>query len=317
MNKLFDVIVVGELNIDMILNRIEGLPEIGKEKISGDMEMTLGSSSAIFASNISSLGAKVTFFGKIGADSLGDFVIQSLKTNQVDTSLIIKDAKLKTGVTVALNYNEDRAMVTYPGAMEALTLDDISDDDLKKARHLHVSSVFLQTGLKKDVGELFKKAKNLGLTTSLDTQWDPDEKWDLNLSEILPYVDVFLPNEAELLNLTHQPDISKGLNELQEYASLTVVKMGSQGSLSHSKENKILVEAFSNQNVIDAIGAGDSFNAGFIYKYLQSESVRECQKFGNLIGAISTTAPGGTTAFQKSNNWKKTAIEKFDFKIND
>ncbi|HID39003.1 MAG TPA: carbohydrate kinase family protein, partial [Calditrichaeota bacterium] len=123
--KEFDVLVVGELNIDLILNWIDGFPEMGKEKIADQMTLTLGSSSAIFASNLSALGAKVAFLGKIGNDRFGDLVIDSLKDKGVDTGFIIRDSKLATGATIVLNYAEDRAMVTHPGAMNHLTIDDV------------------------------------------------------------------------------------------------------------------------------------------------------------------------------------------------
>ena len=144
MAKQFDVIVVGELNVDLILNDIESFPEMGKEKIAGRMNLTLGSSSAIFASNLSSLGAKVAFLGKIGKDSFADLVLSSLEQKRVDTSMIIQDPDLATGATIVLNYGEVRAMVTHPGAMDFLGLDDITDELLERGAHLHFSSCFFR-----------------------------------------------------------------------------------------------------------------------------------------------------------------------------
>src|SRR5687767_11395669 len=131
--KDIDVIVVGELNVDLILNQISSFPEIGKEILAQQMTLTLGSSSAIFASNLSSLGAKVAFIGKIGQDQFGEVVLQSLKAKGVDTGLIIQSSALHTGATVVLNFDEDRAMVTHPGAMDDLHLADISPEQLSRA----------------------------------------------------------------------------------------------------------------------------------------------------------------------------------------
>ena len=175
MKKKFDIIVVGELNIDLILNQIDGFPEVGKEILADKMTLTLGSSSAICASNLSSLGLKVAFIGKLGNDIFGQFIIHSLEEKGVDTSLIIIDEKLKTGATIALSYDEDRAMVTHQGAMSHLSMDDIDEVQLKLADHLHFSSYFFQPGFKGSLDSLFKKAKDAGLTTSLDIQWDPSE----------------------------------------------------------------------------------------------------------------------------------------------
>ncbi len=313
MKKIFDVIVVGELNVDLILNQIESFPEMGKEKIAQQMTLTLGSSSAIFASNLSSLGAKVAFLGKIGNDPFGHLVLSSLQAKNVDTSMIIQDNHLATGATIVLNFGNDRAMVTHPGAMEHLSYDDISPDQLKKEKHLHFSSCFLQPKIKPDIGKLFKRAKNLGLTTSFDAQWDPAEKWDLDLPNVLPCVDVFLPNEVEALHLSGQKTLSAAMDKLAKLGNMIVVKLGEKGSISRQGDSVFEAEAFLNKNVVDAIGAGDSFNAGFIFKFIQGRDINECQIFGNLTGAISTTKPGGTTAFTNLNDILKIGKEKFGY----
>ncbi|MCF6269954.1 MAG: carbohydrate kinase family protein [Melioribacteraceae bacterium] len=314
--KKYDVIVVGELNVDLILNKIDSFPEMGKEKLAQKMDLVLGSSSAIFASNLSSLGAKISFLGKVGDDSFGKLCVASLENKGVDTSNIIIDKKLKTGATIVLNYNNDRAMVTHPGSMEHLRTDEITEDKLKEAKHLHLSSPFLQPGLKNNLVNIFTKAKNLGLTTSLDTQWDPNEKWDLDLEELLPFVDVFLPNVQELILLTSEESIEAALNKIEKYANTVVVKMSEKGSLSMTNGERREVKAFLNTIVVDAIGAGDSFNAGFISKYIQGASIVECQTFGNLTGALNTTSTGGTSAFENIEKIKRVAEEKFKYQIN-
>lgn len=313
MAQKFDVIVVGELNIDLILNQIMGFPKVGTEILANEMEFTLGSSSAICASNLSSLGLNVGFIGKLGDDIFGRFIIEKLKGKGVDTSMIIVDDTLKTGVTVALSYDEDRAMATYPGAMSHLTVDDIDEDYLKNAKHVHFSSYFLQPGFKDKLHLLFQKAKNAGATTSMDVQWDPAEKWDLDLAKVLPYVDVFLPNIVELQNLTGQTDIATAIDTLQNENSFIAVKCGSRGSVLFHKDEQISKPPFLHDNVVDTIGAGDSFNAGYIYKFIQGKSAETCLEFGNLTGAISTTKPGGTAAFTNLEDILKTAQDSFNY----
>ncbi len=311
MDKKFEVLVVGELNVDLILNKIDSFPEMGKEKLADEMTLTLGSSSAIFASNLSSLGVKVGFIGKIGKDSFGDLVLKSLKEKDVNTDFIISDNNLKTGATIVLNYDEDRAMVTHPGAMEELTIDDISSEQIKSAKHLHISSIFLQPKIKDSIIDLLVKAKKAGLTTSLDPQWDPNEKWDIDLRKLLPFIDVFLPNETEIAHLTNEPDTEKSLKMLAPFANLIVVKMGSKGSALLRNGNISIQPAYLNENVVDAIGAGDSFDAGFISKFVHGESPIECQRFGNLCGAINTTAAGGTGAFSDYGKMKESSLKNF------
>jgi sugar/nucleoside kinase (ribokinase family) len=286
---------------------------MGKEKIAKDMTLTLGSSSAIFASNLSSLGAKVAFVGKIGDDAFGNLVKESLESKKVNTDFLITSKNFNTGATIVLNYSEDRAMVTYQGAMEDLTINDIKEEIINSARHLHFSSYFLQPGMQSGLLKLFKIAKENGLTTSLDIQWDPKEEWNFNYKEVLPFVDVFLPNEQEALLLTGESVLENAIKKLRAFAKFVVVKLGSKGSIAVTNGKSVFKESFFNNNVVDAIGAGDSFNAGFIFKYINGCEIDECQKFGNLTGAINTTAAGGTAAFESYDRVIKLGKEKFGF----
>jgi sugar/nucleoside kinase (ribokinase family) len=311
--KKFDVIVVGELNVDIILNQIDSFPEVGKEKLADNMTLTLGSSSAIFASNLSSLGMKVAFVGKTGNDVFGHFCKKQLKVKGVDTSFITESDDLNTGATIILNYADDRAMVTYQGAMKHLGIKDITTEMLDMAKHLHFSSYFLQPGFKNNLESLFKMAKKAGLTTSLDVQWDPAEQWDFDYRKILPYVDVFLPNESELLNITCKDSIEKAIHVIGGFGKLILVKKGNQGSILFYQNKTVKGESFLNNNVIDAIGAGDSFNAGFIFKFLHGMPPEDCQTFANLVGAVSTTGAGGTAALTDYAGIMKVAQEKFGY----
>lgn len=312
--KKLDVIVVGELNVDIILNRIDRFPEIGKEILAGSLDLALGSSSAIFASNLSSLGSKVAFIGKVGKDGFASTVIDSLNSKKVDTSRILQSELLKTGATIILNFDQDRAMVTYPGAMEDLKLDDIDWEFLSTARHLHFSSIFLQPGIRNDLPLLFSKAKSLGLTTSLDPQWDPVEKWDINLPELLPQLDIFMPNLTEFMLLTSTSSLGEGIRKIKQYApQLTlVVKNGENGAFGWDGGEILHQPAFLNENVVDCIGAGDSFNAGFIHKFISGDSLAQCMEYGALTGAISTTKVGGTGAFVNPEITSELAAKHFN-----
>jgi sugar/nucleoside kinase (ribokinase family) len=314
--KKFDVIVVGELNVDLIFDGLgEKLPEVGKEIIADEMILTLGSSSAILAANLSVLGPKVSFIGKVGKDNFADLVLDSFKEKGVDTSNIIQTDEHKTGITVACSYENDRAMVTHPGAMDHLTIEDINPEILKEAKHLHMSSVFFQNGLKPDIIDLFKMAKEAGLTTSFDPQWDPAEKWDIDLNALLPFVDVFLPNIVELQFLTQTESRDEALLQIADAANIVIVKDGTNGSYLWTPEKQYQQSIFINPDVVDAIGAGDSFNAGFISKFIQRKPLEVCMEFGALTGAINTTQAGGTTAFTDLGSIGKIALEKFDFTI--
>jgi sugar/nucleoside kinase (ribokinase family) len=313
--RIFDVLVAGELNIDLIFNKIEIFPETGKEVLAGQMILALGSSSAIFASNLSSMGSGVAFAGMVGNDIFGEFVLKSLGEKRVDTRFVMKSPGLSTGATVVMNQVEDRAMLTYPGAMTEWLANDISDEMLASAGHLHVSSVFLQPGLRQGIVGLMQRAKISGMTTSLDTQWDPEEKWMLPLEELLPFVDVFLPNMQEFLNLSHSRSLEEGIEKLASLLNILVVKDGSNGASLWHKGNLLNRPAFRNPHLADCIGAGDSFDAGFICRYIQGEPMEDCLRFATLMGAINTTKYGGTAAFQDMSAIRQVARDRFNTEI--
>ena len=227
----FDVLVVGELNVDIILSGLEGLPALGQERIAREMLYTLGSSSAIFAHNLARLGARVAFVGKVGDDSHGRYLVDVLRSGGVDTSGVIVDPSTATGLTVSLSLPSDRAFVTYPGAMERFTSADIAPSLLKRARHLHVSSYYLQPALRPGLALLFQSARNLGLTTSLDPGHDPADRWD-GIWDVLPLVDLFLPNEDEALRIAGCDRLEAAGPRLAERASLVVVKRGTDGAVA-------------------------------------------------------------------------------------
>jgi len=314
-NKKYDLLVVGELNVDLILNEIKSFPEIGTEIIANKMTVSLGSSSAIFASNISVLGTKTAFAGMMGNDNFGELVLSSLNSKKVSTEFINIEEDQQTGASIALNYGEDRAMVTFPGAMKYFSLLDIPTEAFKSARHLHLSSVFLQDNMKKDVVELFQKAKQAGMTTSFDVQWDPENKWDVDFENLLPLVDVFLPNKNELLAITKMSEVERGLKSLTGISSIVAVKLDAEGSALFENGKITYFKAFKNNNVKDAIGAGDSFNAGFISAMLKGYDLEYCMNMGNLMGAINTTERGGTGAFHSMADVIQKAKDLFGQEI--
>lgn len=310
--KKFDIIALGELNVDLILNQIEGEPEIGKEKFAKQMTLTLGSSTAIFAANAAALGAKVAFCGMIGNDSFGDLVETSLKKKGVDTSYLIRQDKHATGATICMSYDEDRANLTYQGAMDFMSLEDINPEIFKETKHIHISSIYMQSGVKRDLMKILELCKENGVTTSLDTQWDPEEKWDLDYKTILPMLTVFMPNETELKFLTHSENLEEAIEKIRPYANAAVIKCGSKGSILMRKDQPARIQpALLNKHVVDCIGAGDSFNSGFITRLAAGDPLDVCQQYGNMTGAVNTTAAGGTTAFTNREDVERIGRERF------
>ncbi len=292
-NKAFDVLVVGDLNVDLIMNKINKMPQIGEEQRADEMDLVMGGSTAIFASNIAKLGSKTEFMCKLGDDSFGRFLLKEMEKQGVNTESIITDPELRTGATIIFFIEEDRMMVTYPGAMEHLSSNEISDDILGSARHIHTSAIFFQPKLKEGLADLFRRAKKLGLSTSMDTQWDPEENWDLGLEEILPHLDFFLPNEEEFIRLAGKPDLESALDSVAHFNTCFVIKRGAKGAMMFQNGEKKSIDSLPIPEIIDTIGAGDSFNAGFIHAYLNGKEMETCLNEGNRTAAVSTMAAGG------------------------
>lgn len=310
------LLVVGELNVDLILNEIHAFPQIGKETIADEMNICLGSSSAIMAANSAALGVDVTFCGVVGDDQFGDFILRELQGKSVNCGHVRKLAGQQTGCTLVMSYGQDRANVTFPGAMHALTWGDIPLDGPAAYQHLHLSSIFLQKGIQKDIELILKRAKAAGMTTSLDLQWDPAEQWAFDYARCLPYVDVFMPNESELLALTQAESVKDAIETIRPYLNILALKMGKNGSLGLRDGQQVAVPAFEGTQFVDAIGAGDSFNAGFIRKYMAGAGLEDCLREGNLMGALNTTAAGGTGAFTDRQKLNETIQAFWGLELN-
>ena len=287
-------LVAGELNLDLVLQNYLSFPALGQETLVEDVTLTLGSSAAICAAGLAKLGNTVTFTGKVGCDSWGDQCLESLARLNVDNSRVMWDATVKTGITVSISSPRDRAMVTYLGAMEAMRAEEISGRGLEGFDHLHISSVFLQHALRPGLPRLLALAHERGLTTSLDPGFDPEQKWDHSVIDLLAEVDLFLPNEVELRGITGLSDPEQGLRMLQNGRTLTVAKLGRDGCAALECDKLVAVAAFPIQPV-DTTGAGDSFNAGFLHAWLRKTPLREALRFAAACGALSTQGSGGTT----------------------
>lgn len=291
----FDVVVVGELNADLILSG-DVTPEFGQvEKVIDDATLTIGASAAIFACGAARLGLRVAFIAKVGDDFFGRFLVESLRVRGIDTSGIVIDSNLRTGLSVMLSRHTDRAILTFLGTIATLRYDEVNHDILRRARHLHLGSLFLLDALRVEIPTLYKAAKSHGLTTSLDTNYDPSERWNGNLAETLQHVDIFLPNETELLAIAHQSDLHTALSRLSQMIPLIAVKRGADGALAQQGNHSYKAETIP-VNVLDTTGAGDSFDAGFIYGYLKGWEVSRCLRMGCVCGALSTQGIGGTAA---------------------
>jgi len=297
--SLFDVTIAGEINLDLILYGLAEQMPLDRELLADGFGLTLGSSSAILAHNLAALGMKVGFITTVGTDPLGAIALERLQEAGVDISRVITAHGQQTGVTILLHHGSTRHILTYPGVMAGMTVADLDLDYIASSRHFHISSLFLQKALQPELPAFCRKLKAKGLTISLDTNDDPEDIWGAPLEELLSVADMFLPNEDEAMRIARAGDVESAVEYLAERVPVVAVKCGRRGSIVQAGKERWTIPPVTVQPV-DTIGAGDSFNAGFLKGYLDQLPLPACAALGNATAALSTVRPGGTESFRES-----------------
>ena len=289
----YDILTFFDICADLVVDLGNAIPEFGqREQYVESFGLEMGGSNCIFACQCAKLGLKTTGAGVVGGDAFGHMAKETLLKSGVDISNIKTDGKIKTGLGLHLQRKDgDRSILTYSGSIGAVAPEDVTDDLLQGARHLHIGSYYLLEGLKTDLPDIARRAKSFGLSISLDTNWDPLEKWDLP-DKLLAYVDIILPNKNEAMLLTKQTDIESAAKSLAEIVPTVAVKLGADGGLAVSggSWSKLPAPAV---NVADTIGAGDSFDAGFVYGYINGLPLEDCLGIGVRCGSSSAEKHGG------------------------
>ncbi len=289
------IVTIGDINVDMFMP-VEKLPLPGKQVTTTDFQMHGGGSSANFSLACARLGMDIRLFGKVGDDVLGRHVLISLEDNKVDTSNVLLTDK-KTGVTIAMIQGIERTFITFRGENATYCLDDI---DVSKISGdiVHFPSYFLMDGLRYDYIKLIEIIHAAGVQVSFDTGWDPRGFIDETMKpllEILPKVDLFLPNIDEarnILRLRQDTTPKKVAEKLVEIGVKTaVVKLGEGGCWVANKDMVEYIPAFK-VKVVDTTGAGDNFAAGFISAYIGGKTLRQSALIGSATAALKIGGVG-------------------------
>jgi sugar/nucleoside kinase (ribokinase family) len=297
-----EILVVGEINPDIVISDPDPVPVFGEvERLVDSIGLTVGSSSAIFACGAARLGSRVAFVGVVGDDPFGRFMLAAMADRGIDVSACTVDGSRPTGATVILTSGRDRAILTAMGSIGALDVDAIPDALLGRARHLHSSCFFLQEASRARLPGYFAAARARGLTTSFDTNWDPSERWDGGVADMLRAADVFLPNEAEACRIARRDDVEEAARELARIGArdrpgagpIVVVKLGSDGALAIAPDGSVVRSPAMPVTPIDTTGAGDAFDAGFLRAWLDGRSIADALRLGAVCGALSTLRRGG------------------------
>ncbi len=291
-----DVVVVCEINVDIVVTGLAGPPDFGAERLVDDLTLTAGSSGVLTASALAALGLRVGVCGLVGDDTFGRYMLAHLDRYGIDRGGVVVDEDERTGAGVLLSTPRDRAILTFAGAMARFALPRLRWDVVARARHLHLSSYFLQAALRPDVPALLRKARALGLTTSADTGHDPADTWEVG--GLLDGLDVFLPNEVEACAIGGSADPRAALDKLAARVPLVAVKRGAAGAMARRGDELCEAPGFS-VAAVDTTGAGDAFDAGFLAALLDGATLAECLRRGNACGALTAAHIGGSGALSR------------------
>lgn len=304
----YDIITLGDLGVDLIMSGGDIMPRFGQaEQLVDSYELEMGGSCSLFACQAARLGLRVGILGRVGDDDFGRLILSRLEEWGVDTRHVTVDRTLKTGLGVALCRDGDRAILTYMGSINVLGPQDVTDAFLASARHLHYGSFFLHTGLQDYAPDIVRRARALGLSISLDTNWDPEERWDSTLAQVMAQTDVFMPNEQEALRITWTANVELAVSRLQEVGiPLIALKMGASGARLYCGSTRYEYTVPPAAPGGDSIGAGDSFDAGFLAGWLRGLPLEQCLQIACWCGREVAGAVGG---LRGQPTWAQIALQ--------
>lgn len=292
--KKYDVLILGDINPDIMMVDYARLPNPGEEVHVKKAYMELGGGAANCAAGLAKLNLKVAIYGFLGNDSFGQQLLLKLRELGISTDLICVRDDLSTGVSVALTNSEDRAFVTFEGANSEFDISKVPDEVIKQAKHVH--ALYYNETKNEMYQDFFKKVRSLGITSSFDIGYDVTETWNENIFDVVKYVDIFMPNEKESISYTRKQTAEEALEFMSKIGSTVVVKKGNNGSIGYRNGEFASSEPFL-AKCVDTTGAGDAFNAGFIYGWLQNQSLEDCLTIGNATGSRSVQRYGGNPGF--------------------
>jgi sugar/nucleoside kinase (ribokinase family) len=292
--RTFEVLVAGDLFLDLVMSGFESWPNPGEESFAKEFHKDVGGGAAITACCLSKLGVAVGVFGVVGKGD-GQWMLDELRLRGVDVSAILITETEPTAFAVAISSATDRAFFTYGGANRELAavMKDLPALAREAAvRHIHLAHAINPA----DAKALFQTIRDKGRSLSLDVGWHPE--WFSNLQAIasLSLVDIFFPNEREAAEITRETDPRRMLEAFRRMGlSRVALKLGSEGA-ALLWDGEITFQKPAAVDAVDTTGAGDCFDAGFLYAYLRGMEPRQCLRAGTACGELSVRALGGVAA---------------------
>ena len=280
-----DLLCIASSCVDMIFAGMRKFPEPGTEEFAEEF-IIKGGGGANTPVAAAKLGLKTAFITQLGEDSLGNIMYKFFEDSGMVLDGIIRSKEKTTSVTAVLSMNHERGFASY----DKNNLSDVDlsllEDNIKNSRHVHTHIAYCKHL------PIIGLAKKYNCSISLDTSWSAEQRL-IHYADILKRIDIFMPNEEEACTLADTKDSISAANILSQYVKILVIKLGSKGSLI-VKDGKIMkIEPIKNIKLIDTTGAGDLFNAGFLYGFLKGYDLEKCGRIANASGALSVTFLGG------------------------
>ncbi len=291
-----DLLVLGDVNPDIIVSSEHIDPRFDQvEQLVDSIDLVVGGSASITALATARLGLRVGLGAVVGGDTFGAFMMKEVASAGVDVRHVRVEPLEATGVTVVLARETDRAILTAPGCMEALDAADLAEIPDRPARHVHIASYYLMgQDYRGALPAALQRFRAAGVSVSLDTNWDSHEEW--HLESVLKMTDLFLPNRAELTAIAGTSVLSDALASVGSVGPTVVTKLAERGAIAWDAGMARSVRASASPDFVDAVGAGDAFNAGYITALLKGRKPEDRLRLAVATGTLSTRGRGGTAA---------------------
>jgi len=284
----YDVLVIGRPTWDLVFTGIPNWPVIGQEVFAQGLTVSPGGTFNGVAA-LARLGVKVGMVGSVGNDEWSQLGVQAMQDEGVSTEYISVLDRTMPALSICMTYGGDRGFLTYEPSDPMLNGRCVAHA-LESLRH--IDATFVQCCLNPDLAAYARIAHQRGMRTIVDCGWD--EPW-LTSSEIrtlMPRADIVFMNQLEAFTITGEATIERALTRLGTLVDFCVVKRGEEGSSAVIAGKHYLASGISAE-VVDATGAGDCFNAGFLFGLLNGASIEQCLLYGNICGAQAVSKPGG------------------------
>lgn len=307
------IVVAGSVMVDLLMAPLSRIPRWDENAFVETVHLHVGGLAANAAVCLAHLGAPVDVVARLGDDPFGEMIHERLQTAGVNCQHLGRDACRSTSLAFGfVGEQGQRLFVVSLGANASLSQRDFQRINWKNVGFLHLGGFFHLPGVESELHKLLPRIRRRSVQISLDLAWDPNNRWMEPLRPLLPHLDFIFPNEKQTQRLTGQRVVRQGAQILREAGvRAVIVKLGARGCYVDGDAWQGFVSAFPVQ-VVDTTGAGDNFDAAFLYGLQTGWNLQTCARFASVVAAASTRAYGAAAALPsraEAERWMKEFYE--------